>query len=63
MRKGCISAFTLKNRCVELVGICNTASVKIVGPMTVYTRTSPLVLRLGVPGDVGRIVRERDYGA
>ena len=41
------STFTLKNLCAELVGDCHAASVSFSLPMTVYTRTSPLVFRLG----------------
>ena len=42
------STFTLKNRWAAFVGHTHAASVRFVLPITVYTRTSPLVLRLGV---------------
>ncbi len=42
-----ISTFTLKNLWAELVGDCHAASVSFSLPIIVYTRTSPLVLRLG----------------
>ena len=41
------ATFTLKNLWAELVGDCHTASVSFSLPITVYTRTSQLVLRLG----------------
>ena len=41
------STFNLKNLWSELVGDCLAASVSFSLPITVYTRTSPLVLRLG----------------
>lgn len=41
------ATFTLKNLWAELVGDCHTASVSFSLPITVYTRTSSLVLRLG----------------
>ena len=43
-----ISTFTLKNRSAVFVGHAHAASVRFVLPITVYTRTSPLVLRLSV---------------
>ena len=41
-------ASTLKNRWTAFVGRAHAASVRFVLPITVYTRTSPLMLRLGV---------------
>ena len=43
-----ISTFTLKNRWAAFVGHAHAASVRFVLPISVYTRTSPLMLRLGV---------------
>ena len=43
-----ISTFTLKSRWAAFVRHIHVASVRFVLPITVYTRTSPLVLRLGV---------------
>jgi hypothetical protein len=40
--------FTLKNRCAAFIGQTHAASIRFVLPITVYTRTSPLMLRLGV---------------
>ena len=42
------STSILKDRWAALVGRAHAASVRFVLPITVYTRTSPLVLRLGV---------------
>ena len=39
------TTFNMKNLRAELVGDCHAASLRFVLPMTVYTRTSPLVLR------------------
>ena len=39
---------SLKNLWAEFVGHAHAESVRFVLPITVYTRTSPLVLRLGV---------------
>ena len=51
-----ISTFTLKNRWAAFVGHTHAASVRFVLPRTVYTRTSPVVLRLG-----DRVVDELDF--
>lgn len=42
-----ISTFTLKNRWAAFVGHTHAASIRFVLPRMVYTRTSPLELRLG----------------
>ena len=51
-----ISTFTLKNLWAEFVGHIHAASVKFVLPRMVYTRISPLELRLGVRVTIGSLI-------